>query len=72
MILIILSVLGVALSLEPKFKDCNASQMDFFSHYALGQQNELNNTFDLMNQRIHSLPNVTYNASDLTPQYTIG
>ncbi len=38
------------LILATTFKDCNFTQFDFFSHYSLGQQDELNSTFNAVNK----------------------
>ncbi len=34
-----LALVGSLFSFSLAFKDCNASQYDFFSHYSLGKQN---------------------------------
>ena len=59
-------------TISSSFKDCNFSQFDFFSEYTLGKQNELNDTFTLLNERVGVLPDVTYNSSDLLFRYVIG
>lgn len=41
------------------FKDCNFTQFDFFSHFSLGQLDELNRTFEGVNQKMQRLPDVT-------------
>lgn len=52
--LMLLAVLQHALA----FKDCNFTQFDFFSHYSLGQQDELNATFTALNKQINTLSSV--------------
>ena len=46
-----------------EFKDCNASQFDFFPHYSLGAQLELNRTFALLNTEMQPLPDLWHNFS---------
>lgn len=70
-LLLLLPMLATSIRFAPHFKDCNASQLDFFSHYSLGQQNELNHTFALLQKRLAPLPNVTYNSSSLLFRYTL-
>ena len=40
-LLLIITLLSV-----PAFKDCNLARFGFFSHFSLGQLDELNPTFD--------------------------
>lgn len=49
---------------------CNASHFDFIGNYSLGKQDELNKTFIKIQEKITTLANVTYNATETTA-YTI-
>jgi hypothetical protein len=45
----LLLMVSSLLILVASFKECNFTQFDFFSHYSLGRQDELNSTFDAVN-----------------------
>lgn len=49
---------------------CEATHFDFIGKYTLGQQDELNKTFTKIQEKITSLPNVTFVVNDTT-NYTI-
>jgi len=51
-------------------EDCSASHFDFIGSYTLGKQDELNKTFTYIQEKIVSLPDVSFNAS-ATTTYTI-
>ena len=44
--------------------NCSASHFDFTSRYTLGKQDELNKTFEKMQEKITSLEDVTYKTTD--------
>jgi uncharacterized protein YxjI len=67
MILIISTLLALQLT---NAINCTATHFDFTSKYTLGKQDELNKTFEKIQEKITSLNDVTYNASDTTA-YTI-
>lgn len=48
------------------FKDCNFTQFDFFSHFSLGQLDELNRTFEGVNKKMPVLPDVTLKNGSIT------
>lgn len=50
----------IILTLTHSFKDCNFTQFDFFSRYSLGQQDELNRTFEGVNKKMQPLADVEW------------
>jgi hypothetical protein len=59
----ILLILGVYAQIT--FKDCNFTDLRFQSQYNLGQQDELNNTFDAINGKF-TVPNIVYPVNSYT------
>ncbi len=51
-------------------EDCPATHFDFIGAYTIGKQDELNKTFTKLQEKILSLPEVTFNATSTT-SYTI-
>lgn len=49
---------------------CNNTRMEFFSHFSLGRQDELNRTFTAIGKNL-TIPNITYVATP-TATYSIG
>jgi hypothetical protein len=54
----IILTLQVALNLN-----CSATHFQFANRYTLGKQDELNKTFEKIQEKITSLNDVTYNAT---------
>lgn len=52
------------------FKDCNFTQFDFLSQYSLGQQDELNHTFEGVNKKMQMLPDVEF-KNNISQTYRI-
>lgn len=46
--------------------NCSATHFDFNSIYTLGKQDELNKTFEKIQEKITSLEDVVYNSSEVT------
>lgn len=70
-VVILLLLASSAETRNTSFKDCNASQFDFFSAYQLGKQDELNLTFAKLPSQMAPLSTVTYNSSDLLFRYSL-
>jgi hypothetical protein len=64
-ILLLLLCLPAVLAVQ-----CDASHFDFIGKYTLGKQDELNRTFIKVQEKIPSLPNVTFQVTETTT-YTI-
>lgn len=62
----LLLLLIITLLSAHAFKDCNFTQFDFFSHFSLGQLDELNRTFEGVNKKMQVLPDVTLKNGQIT------
>lgn len=60
----------IAIISAKTFKDCNFTQFDFLSHYSLGQQDELNHTFEGVNKKMQILPDVEF-RNNISQTYRI-
>lgn len=67
--LLLVGVLLIVTWANPGFKDCNFTDYRFQNEYSLGRQDELNNTFDAINNKF-TVPDIVYPVNSYT-NYTL-